>query len=561
MTCGTLAGKAAEKLHCPQVVGYFVAGLLLGQSAFNIITSDIVAALSPINTVALALIGFLVGAELKMSVIRKYGKQFTSVLLFEALTPAVLVSVCITLVSLALTRDVPRSISFGLILGAICSSTAPAATTDVLQEYRSRGPLTTMVYGVVAMDDAVALILFAVASTIAAPLVGGNSAPLNVQLLLIARNVFGSIALGIIPGALAMAACRIMAGHEGRILSVTLGILLLFTGVCTVLGMDTILCAMSMGFCIVNTPSRLGGAGGSGRASKEAVSLFKLTERFTPPVYVLFFVLVGSNMDVRHMKVQLAALVITYVICRTTGKSIGSSLGARLGKAPDNVRKYMKFCLLSQAGVAIGLSLQAFTLFKDTIGGQILMTVTMTTFIVTLVGPIFVKYGITKAGEAGMDVTEEDIRKRTYVKDLTWGVEKCVSATAQNAPPTVVHETDTLHKILQVFETHHNQTFAVSGAHGTLTGIITLEHLKETLQIGEMADHLLAMDVMDVPSLHCGGNDTLDKVYAVMEESGEEAVPVVDEQMRPQGMVEKFACDHYIHTKMLEMQNKLARMG
>lgn len=546
MLFGALSGKGAQVLHSPQVVGYFIAGLILGQSGLKVITSEAVAALTPVNSVALALIGFLVGGELKASVIKKYGKCFTSVLLFEALTPAVLVGTLTAAVQYAFTRNLSVSISFGLLLGAICSSTAPAATTDVLQEYRARGPLTTMVYGVVAMDDAVALILFAIASTLAAPLVGGHPAPLAVQLLSVLRSVAGSIAFAILPGALVIGITRKMTGEDGRVLSVTLGILLLSTGVCAVLGLDTILCAMAIGFFITNF-------------APKSASLFGIVERFTPPVYVLFFVLVGANMDVWSMKVPLIALAATYIVCRTAGKSIGSAFGARITHAPDNVRKYMKFCLLSQAGVAIALSLQAFTLFKDSIGSSILMTVTMTTFIVTLAGPIFVKYGITKAGEAGMDITEEDIRRGTLVSDLAWGTQKCVSDAGKS--PSVVEETTAIKDILDTFETHHNQTFAVSAQDGKLTGIITLEHLKETLLIGEMAEQLLAMDIMDKPRHVCAADAHLSDVCAVMEENAEEAIPVVDKEGRPLGMVERFAIDHYIHTRILEMQRRLKDMG
>lgn len=546
MLLGSLAGKVAGLFHSPQVVGFFVAGLILGHSGLQVLNSEAVAALSPINSVALALIGFLVGGELKASVIRKYGKCFTSVLLFEALTPAILVGVFTAAVEYAFTHNGPLAISTGLLLGAICSSTAPAATTDVLQEYRARGPLTTMVYGVVAMDDAVALILFAIASTLAAPMIGGKAAPLAIQLLCVFRSVAGSIAFAILPGIAALFISKKMAGEEGRVLSVMLGLLLLSTGICAYLGLDTILCAMTMGFIITNF-------------DKKAAGLFKIVERFTPPVYVLFFVLVGANMDVRSMKIPLIAIAVTYVVFRTIGKSIGSAFGAAVTHAPDNVRKYMKYCLLSQAGVAIALSLQAFTLFNDTIGPNILMTVTMTTFIVTLVGPIFVKYGITKAGEARMDVTEEDIRRNTLVSDLAWGTQKCVSRAGES--PSVVKDTTAIKDVLATFETHHNQTFAVEGADGTLTGIITLEHLKETLQIGEMADELLAMDIMDKPGHVCAANVHISDVCTIMEENGEEAIPVVDENNKPLGMVERFAIDHYIHTRVIEMQRKLQEMG
>ena len=172
---GAIGGWLFQKLKIPQVVGYIVMGILIGSSGFHILEPNVISALDPISTVALSLIGFLIGGELKLNVIKKYGKQFISILLFEAITPALVVGGIVTLVVWLFTKDIAHAVSLGLILGAICSATAPAATTDVLAEYRTRGPLTTTVYGIVAMDDAVALILYTIASTIVTPLIGGSA--------------------------------------------------------------------------------------------------------------------------------------------------------------------------------------------------------------------------------------------------------------------------------------------------------------------------------------------------------------------------------------------------
>ena len=165
---GALGGWLFKKLKIPQVVGYIVIGIVIGSSGFRILEPEVIAALNPISTVSLTLIGFLVGGELKLGTVKKYGKQFVSILIFESITPAIIVGGVITLVVWLFTKDVRYAVSIGVVLGAICAATAPAATTDVLVEYRTRGPLTTTVYGIVAMDDAVALILYTVASTIAA---------------------------------------------------------------------------------------------------------------------------------------------------------------------------------------------------------------------------------------------------------------------------------------------------------------------------------------------------------------------------------------------------------
>lgn len=325
---------------------------------------------------------------MKLNVIRKYGKQFIGILLFESITPFFIVGCIVTTVSFFFTKNITYSLAIGLVLGAICSATAPAATTDVLVEYRTRGPLTTTVYGIVAMDDAVALILYAIASTIASTLLGGKQISLWIQLLTIAKDIFGSILVGSIFGFILSLIVRNVMKDEGRILSFCLGSLFLCTGVCVILGLDNILAAMSIGFFMVNF------------APAKTRSVFDLTSKFTPPVYVLFFVLVGAKLDIWIITPYLGLMAILYVAGRTFGKTIGSMIGGWLTKAPKTVQKYLPYCLLSQAGVAIGLSIAAGNDFPETIGSQILLIITATTFIVQIIGPICVKHGVTKAGDA-----------------------------------------------------------------------------------------------------------------------------------------------------------------
>ena len=543
---GTCGGHVFQKLKIPQVVGYFIIGIVIGDSGFQLIRPDIVSALNPISIIALAFIGFLVGGELKTDVIKKMGKQFVSVLLFESLVPAVIVALLTGFASYFFTHDIELSFCFGILLGAICSSTAPEATTNVLQEYRSRGPLTTMIYGLVAMDDAVALILFAVVSTVAAPILGGHAVSFGRQMLNVVYNVFGSIAFGLLLGWILSLILKKLTHQEGRVLSFTLGLLLLCTGVCDRVGLSNILAAMSIGFYIANF------------TEKNVRQVFDFTNKFTPPVYVLFFVVVGAKLNIWAMKPLLIALAALYIIGRTGGKALGSWFGAYITKAPVTVQKYMKYCLLSQAGVAIGLSLTAGNYFKDTIGDSILLIVTATTFVAELIGPVFVKIGITKAEEAGMNVTEDDILKRTLVSDVTWGNEKACDCNSC----AIVADDAIIRDILAQFERHHYQSFVVkSSFDGKLEGIITLAHLKETLLIGEMAETLLAVDIMDKPVCTCGADTRLPDVYDMFSENDTEAIPIVDSEGRALGVLEKFAADHYIHTRILEVNRKLESLG
>ena len=538
---GAIGGWLFQKLKIPQVVGYIVMGIIIGSSGFHILEPNVIAALDPISTVALSLIGFLIGGELKLNVIKKYGKQFISILLFEAITPAIVVGSIVTLVVWLFTKDLAHAVSLGLILGAICSATAPAATTDVLAEYRTRGPLTTTVYGIVAMDDAVALVLYTIASTIVTPIIGGNALGFWPQLLNIFRDIFGSLLVGGAFGFLLSLITRHIINKEGRILTFALGCLFLSTGVCEALNLDNILAAMSLGFVMVNF------------APVKTRTVFPLVDKYTPPIYVLFFVLVGAKLNIWIITPFLGLLAIIYVLGRTIGKSIGSTFGAWLTKAPKTVQKYLPYCLLSQAGVAIGLSIAAGNDFSNSIGPEILLIITATTFIVQLAGPVFVKIGVTKAGECGLNVTVEDIKKNSRVTDVMWGKEKICNYDS----PAIVSETESLFTILNSFSRNQNLNYAVKNSQGKLVGVISLEHLKEVMQIGDFAESMLAMDVMDPAKITVKPSTTLPDAYELFEENDIDAMPIVDTDGEAVGILEKTTVDHYLHTRIIELNRKL----
>ena len=549
MFFGSFGGRIFQRLKIPQVVGYIVIGIILGVSGFVILGKDTIAALNPISTASLTLIGFLVGAELKIDIIKKYGKQFVGILLGESITPFFVVGILTGGATYIFTKSIPQAVSFGLLLGAICAATAPAATTDVLKEYRTKGPLTTTILGIVAMDDAVALILYAIAATISAPLLGGHSVSFLSQLAAIAYDIFGSIALGLGFGFLLNLILKNIMGNDGRVLGFALGTLFLSTGLCEVIHLDNILSAMFIGFFMTNF------------AHPKTKNMFALVEKFTPPIYVLFFVTVGAKLNIWIVTPFIALMALLYVGGRTLGKTIGSRLGARITHAPDSVRKYLPFCLLSQAGVAIGLSIAAGNDFADSVGPQIMLIITATTFIVQILGPICVKYGVQKAGEVGLNVTAEDLMKKAKVSDICAGSCKICG----NDSYTIVEDNDTVGKIISNFTHHENMNYEVRGNYGEnkgkLLGQVSIEHLKEVMQLGEMGENLLAMDIMEKPKATCTPQTSLPDAYQLFTDYDTEAICVVNENNQPMGMLEKFTADHYIHSKIVELEHKLAKMG
>ncbi|MGI5058540.1 cation:proton antiporter [Treponema pectinovorum] len=551
---GSFGGRIFQKLKIPQVVGYIVIGIIIGASGFKILGDRLISALDPISTIALSLIGFLVGAELKIDVIKKYGKQFVGILIGETTVPLLVAFFLVGSATFLITKNFAYSLSLGLLLGAICTATAPAATTDVLKEYKTKGPLTTTTLGIVAMDDAVALVAYTIATAIASPLLRGIQVPVFAQLCSIAYEISVSIALGLAIGFIITKIITPMMNDEGRVLGFTLGMIFLSTGIAelaefkvgnVVLSIDHILAAMSAGFYITNF------------ALPKTKNMFKLIDKYTPPIYVLFFVTVGAKLNVWQLKPLFILTALLYVIGRTLGKTIGSRLGARITKAPDTVRKYLPYCLLSQAGVAIGLSTAAGKDFASTIGGEIMLIITATTFIVQILGPICVRYGVSKAGEVGLDFNIEDLMQKALVKDVECEGKKICSKSNY----AVVDETDTVENIINSFSKHKNMNYAVRGQDGKIAGQISLEHLKEAMQIGEMGTYMLSMDIMDKYNLVCTPETSLPDAYKLFDDYDTEAICIVNENNEPLGILEKYTVDHYLHTKVVELEHKLAKMA
>lgn len=217
--------------------------------------------------------------------------------------------------------------------------------------------------------------------------------------------------------------------------------------------------------------------------------------------------------------------------------------------APETVKKYLPFCLLSQAGVAIGLSISAGHDFSDTIGPTVLLIVTATTFIVQLAGPICVKYGVKKSGECGLDVTEEDLMETLSVGDVVLNGKTICSPDS----PAVISEKVPLSVIIDSFSRSPNLNYAVKNSDGGLAGMISLEHLKEALTMTAIYDCVFAMDIMQPADIVCSERTGLKELYELYTEKDIYAVPIVDDKGVPLGMAEKDTVDHFLHRKIIEL--------
>jgi len=468
---GAFGSRVFQKLRIPQVVGCIVVGIVLGE-VLGVISAEMIESLEPFTMFALGLIGFMIGAELRGDVFRKYGKQFFIILFSQGIGAFLLVGVGASLVAWLVMGDVRSSIAMGLVLGAIASATAPAATANVLWEYKARGPLTAAVLAIVALDDALALLLYRGAATGAKALTGAGGESVLATTGLLLGEIVGAVVLGFLAGVLLYWLLKLVRA-EDKILEFAISCLLLVVGISMIPGIDPILPAMTLGITIANLMPR------------ESKGVFGLVEKFSPPIYIAFFVLAGAHMEFGRMAGWVVGMIVVYTLARAGGKVAGSWVGARYSGAPAAVRKYLGICLLPQAGVAIGLAILAGQQFGADLGKTIIIVVMMATFLMEIFGPMLVKVGIKRAGEVGMNVTEEDLIKSYTVGDV---MDSEATSIAQDLP---------LHRILEVFSTTESVYYPVVDSQSRIIGIITIADIKEMFANQDVAGWLLACDVAE----------------------------------------------------------------
>ncbi len=508
---GVVAAWVFQKLKVPQVVGYIVFGVLIGDTGLGLLHPTDIAALGPFNNFALGLIGFLVGGELSGDIFKKYGKQFTAMLLGEGLAAFVLVGAASTLIVNLVVHDWAVSIAAGVVFGAIASATDPASTISVLWEYRAAGVLTTAVVAIVALDDALAMTLYGLGTSIANILTqSGEGESIAMSLLHTFIDLGGAIFLGMVCGFVLNAMMHYLPQTEKR-LGISIGVLLLCVGLAVALKMDLILASMTVGIVLINL------------APKRSGQLFETVRSFAAPIYIVFFVLVGARLSLGSMPAWVWALVASYVLLRSIGKWAGAYLGARASKAEKPVQKYMGMTLFAQGGVAVGLSIVASQNLQHiqvvqgmSLGDMIIFTVTATTLCVQLIGPAFTKLAVKKAGEVGRNVTEEDVMAELKVCDV---VDTGIVPLQEGSP---------LNLVVQGFAEQDTYVYPVVSSEGKIIGVLTFDMLKELLTHRDTWQWLVVGDVMQpVRELLTKGSQ-LDEALQEMRNMQAEALPVVE---------------------------------
>jgi len=389
-----LAGFAVARLSgvlkVPAVAAYVLVGVVLGPSVTEAFGQVSLERLDVIADLALGVIAIIIGGELRWANIRKIARTVFPIALLESLGAMVAVSTAVYL----LLGDLPLA----LILGAISSATAPAATVMVIRETRASGQLTSTLLAVVGIDDAIGLTLFAIASAAAkALLIGGADFTLVQVSWEAGYEIGGALLLGSATGLLCGPWVRRIEARDA-VFSLAIGMVIFNAGLATHLHLSALLTNMAFGAMITNiTPI-------------SSRRLFEQVGVFAAPLFIAFFVIAGA-----HLRVELLAglglLGLVYLAARMGGKVGGAYLGALAARAPAQVRNNIGFGLLSQVGVAIGLSLVVAKEFgaMDGEGAELAVTVINillgTTFVTEILGPALARYGLQRAGETGRATT------------------------------------------------------------------------------------------------------------------------------------------------------------
>lgn len=373
--CALVAGKIVKQLHLPNVTGYLVIGLLIGPHCINILHEDILASMDVVTQFALGCIAFSIGAEFKISFLKKVGKAPVVIGVLEGLGAVAVVDTVLLLLG--------YDVTFALAMGAIASATAAASTLMIVKQYKARGPVTQTLLPVVALDDAVALMAFGISMAVAKVISSHGQASLGKLLLEPVKELFGGLAFGALLGLLMVIAVHYYTGRGNR-LAITIMMICVCVGVSEIVGFSALLACMMLSTVFVNL---------SGHTQK----IYEPLERITPPVYMMFFIISGASLDITIIA-SVGVVGAVYVIGRVIGKAIGSSIGARISKAPKVVRKWLGLTLVPQEGVAIGLATSAASSLPE-YGGKIKTIVLCGVVIYELFGPIITKTALKKAGE------------------------------------------------------------------------------------------------------------------------------------------------------------------
>ena len=397
LAAGLLLSRFVKPIGLPAVTGYLIAGILigpyclgrLGVPGIGFVDHDAVTNLGIISDAALGFIAFAIGNEFRLSQLKETGKQATIVGILQAVTATVFVDAALLVLHIFLGDKLP--IPIVLTLGAIAAATAPAATLMVVRQYKAKGPLTDLLLPIVALDDAVGLVVFAVSFGAAKAISRGEFSLISIILEPI-LEVICSLLLGTLMGLLFTVAEKFFHSNSKRLclavtfvlLTVSLSMLEFKLGPVNI-GFSSLLVCMMLGTVFCN-------------ACDFSAEIMEKTDKWTMPLFVLFFVLSGSELELSvFADLAVVGIGLVYILSRSLGKYFGAGWSAKLSKCSQPIQKYLGLTLLPQAGVALGMSVTALELGGD--GTLIRNIVLFGVMIFELIGPAMTKMALTAAGD------------------------------------------------------------------------------------------------------------------------------------------------------------------
>lgn len=409
---GLASTRVMKIFKLPNVTGYLIVGLLTALVCMlidnannnNTLTSELTRLNGTISSVALGFIALSIGEEFKLSKIKKYGSKIITITVLQALLAMVLVDTVVLLICYLL--KLPLEIS--LCLGAIATATAPAATLMVIHQYNAKGPLVDLLLPVVAFDDALGLIFFSLSVSISKVISLGITPSIMSLAIVPLIEIVGSIVIGLVLGLLLRGVINYFKSRNNHVIML-IAFTLIGVGVCSLLGnikingehleFSNLLCCMLIGATYINVGNNI-----------ETVERdFSLVERWTPSLFLLFFVLSGAHLvtsgrELLSMNINVIHIIIVfmgYLIARSLGKYLGAFLGCKITKREKKITNFLGITLLPQAGVAIGMANQISSMdaFNNSTGNIIVTVVLCATLVYELFGPLLTKWSLNKAGE------------------------------------------------------------------------------------------------------------------------------------------------------------------
>jgi Kef-type K+ transport system membrane component KefB len=373
-----VAEKIVSYLKIPAITSYILLGILLGPYALNVTGEGLMASSELFSNIVLGFIAFHIGKNFSLENFRRIGKAVLSV----SLSVTVATLICVT-VGIYYVAHQPFHIA--LMFGAISTATAPATTMMVIRQYKARGLFTDVLLGTVAIDDAWGIMIFSVSLAIAQIVQIGQFSELIIMFVAMkaAGKIFFSMILGLIMAFL-VSKISVYLKRREDVLTFILGVILINTGIALYFHMSPLLSNMFFGAALVNI-------------EKTSFRFFDSINTVDWPLYVMFYVLAGANLDIGLLS-ALGLIGSVYIISRIIGRIGGAYAGAVIVGAENSIKKYMGLALMAQAGVAIGLAMMAKVNLPHT-GGAILNTIIATTVIYEILGPMATRYSLIKAGD------------------------------------------------------------------------------------------------------------------------------------------------------------------